>query len=125
MVGEEPHQTAARITQKLRDVGVGCEIVNFVSAETTVLRRDRIVVGPGLILLTALAWSYLLWLSADMDMGGMAMSGFRIIPSVGLMVPAHTPWRVMEFVLVFAMWTAMMVGMMAPSAAQIMYARTV
>jgi predicted metal-binding membrane protein len=31
-----------------------------------VLRRDRIVVILALTLLTALAWSYLLWLSADM-----------------------------------------------------------
>ena len=59
--------------------------------EPAVVRRDRIVVVLALILLSALAWSYLLWLSADMGMGGMDMSGFRIIPSgMGLMVPAHT-----------------------------------
>jgi hypothetical protein len=63
MVGEEPHQKSARITQKLRDAGVGCEIVNLVPAATAVLRRDRIVVGLGLILLTVSAWSYLLWLA--------------------------------------------------------------
>ena len=40
-------------------------------------------------LLTALAWSYLLWLSADMHMGGMNMTGLRMIPSgMGLMMPA-------------------------------------
>ena len=101
MVGEEPHQKAARITQKLRDAGVGCEIVNLVRIEATVLRRDRIVVCLALIFLTALAWGYLLWLAADMHMGGMDMSGFRMIPSgMGLMVPAHTPWRAMEFAFV-------------------------
>ena len=31
-------------------------------------------------------------------------------------MPAHTPWRAMEFAFVFAMWTVMMVGMMTPSA---------
>ena len=59
-------------------------------------------------------------------MGGMDMSDFRMIPSgMGLMVPAHTPWRAMEFAFVFAMWTVMMVGMMTPSAAPmiLMYAR--
>ena len=125
-VGKEPHQTAAHIAQKLRDAGVSCGIVNLVPTETAVLRRDRIVVCLALIFLTALAWSYLLWLSADMDMGGMDMGGFRMIPSgMGHMIPAHTPWRAMEFVFVFAMWTAMMVGMMAPSAAPmiLMYAR--
>jgi predicted metal-binding membrane protein len=91
-----------------------------------VLRRDRIVVGLALILLTALAWSYVLWLSGGMDAGGMDMAGFRMVPAgMGLMIPAHTPWRVMEFVFVFAMWTVMMVGMMTPSAWPmiLMYAR--
>jgi predicted metal-binding membrane protein len=37
------------------------------------LRRDRIATMLALALLTALAWSYLLWLSADMFMGGMDM----------------------------------------------------
>jgi predicted metal-binding membrane protein len=43
----------------------------------------------------------------------------------GLMTPAHVPWRVMEFAFVSAMWTAMMVGMMTPSAAPmiLMYVR--
>jgi predicted metal-binding membrane protein len=45
------------------------------------LRRDRIIITLALILLTAFAWSYLLWLSADMGMGSMDMSGFRRIPS--------------------------------------------
>src|SRR5215472_4982017 len=68
-------------------------------------------------LLTALAWSYLLWLSADMSMGGMDMGDFRMLPSgMGLMVQAHTPWLAMEFGYVFLMWTVMMVGMMTPSA---------
>ena len=126
MPAEGSRLTAALIAQKLRDSGVGCEIVNFVPAETAVLRRDRIVVVLALTLLTALAWGYLLWLSADMSMGGMDMGDFRMIPSgMGLMVPAHTPWQAMEFAFVFAMWTVMMVGMMTPSAAPmiVMYAR--
>ena len=70
--------------------------------------------------------SYLLWLSAEMDMGSMDMSSFRINPSgTRLMMPAHTPWQAMEFASVFTMWTVMMVGMMTPSAAPmiLMYAR--
>jgi predicted metal-binding membrane protein len=122
--GEDTDRVAARIAQKLRDSGLGAEIVSFVPTQTAVLRRDRVVIILALTL-TALAWSYLLWLSADMDMGGMDMSGFRMIPSgMGLMMPAHTPWRAMEFAFVFAMWTVMMVGMMTPSAAPmiLMYA---
>jgi len=91
-----------------------------------VLRRDRIVVAVALATIAALAWGYLLWLAADMDMGGMRMSGFRMIPgAAGLMTPAIAPWRWFEFVLVFVMWFVMMIGMMTPSAAPmiLIYAR--
>jgi predicted metal-binding membrane protein len=108
MADEGSHLMAARVAQKLRDAGLGCEIVNFVPADTAVLRRD------------------LLWLSADMSTNGMDMIGYRMVPSgMGLMMPADLTWRAMEFALVFAMWTMMMVGMMTPSAVpmMLMYAR--
>jgi len=90
------------------------------------LRRDRAIVAAALVLLTVLAWGYVLWLAADMDMGGMDMSEFRMIPAgLGIMAPAHAAWRPIEFAFVFAMWSVMMVGMMTPSAAPmiLMYAR--
>src|ERR1700727_3118097 len=92
----------------------------------TVLRRDRWVVAGAIGVLAALAWFYVLWLANDMDMGGMDMTGFRMIPAGrGIMLPATAPWKAIEFAYVFAMWAVMMVGMMAPSAAPmiLMYAR--
>src|SRR6516162_761271 len=84
----------------------------------TVLRRDRFIVAGALGILIALAWSYVLWLANDMDMGGMDMTGFRMIPAgIGIMMPATAPWRAIEFAYVFGMWAVMMIGMMAPSAA--------
>ena len=90
----------------------------------TVLRRDRWVVGGAIGIIGALAWSYVLWLANDMDMGGMDMTGFRMA-GIGIMLPANEPWRAIEFAYVFLMWAVMMVGMMAPSAAPmiLMYAR--
>ena len=129
MVNEDVHQVAAGIAQRLRDAGFGNEILDPAPTETafgTLLRHDRVIVALALTLLTAVTWSYLLWLSVDMGMGGMDMTGFRMIPSgMGLMMPAHTPWRTMEFAFVFATWTVMMVGMMTPSAMPmiLMYAR--
>ena len=89
-----------------------------------VLRRDRLIVAGALGAIVLLAWAYVLRLAADMAMGGMDMSGFRMVPA-GLMLPATAPWSAVEFALVFAMWAVMMVGMMAPSAAPmiLMYAR--
>jgi predicted metal-binding membrane protein len=91
-----------------------------------VLRRDRLIVAGALGTIVALAWAYVLWLAADMDMAGMDMPGFRMVPAgMGLMAPARAPWSAVEFAFVFAMWAVMMVGMMAPSAAPmiLLYAR--
>jgi predicted metal-binding membrane protein len=126
MVGEDNNQVAARIAKGLRDAGTPCEIFNPISTDAAVLRRDRIVILLALSFLIVLAWSYLLWLASDMDMDGIDMTGFRMIPSgMGLMMPAESPWRPMEFAFVFAMWTMMMVGMMIPSTVPmvLMYAR--
>jgi len=83
----------------------------------TVLRRDRFIVAGALGTIIALAWGYVLWLANDMEMGGMDMAGFRMIPAgTGIMLPATAPWKPFEFAYVFAMWAVMMVGMMAPSA---------
>src|SRR5215468_2727239 len=69
----------------------------------TVLRRDRWVVGGAVGIIVALAWGYVLWLANDMDMGGMDMTGFRMIPAgVGIMLPATAPWKAIEFACVFA-----------------------
>jgi predicted metal-binding membrane protein len=91
-----------------------------------VLRRDRLIVASALGLIAALAWAYLLWLAADMNMDGMNTSGVRMIPAgLGMMTPAAAPWSAVEFAFVFVMWAVMMVGMMAPAAAPmiLMYAR--
>src|ERR1700742_2758540 len=96
------------------------------SALEAVLRRDRLIVAGALGVTAALAWGYVLWLAADMDMGGMDMTGFRMIPAgLGLMAPANAPWGAIEFAFVFVMWAVMMIGMMAPSVAPVilMYAR--
>ena len=92
----------------------------------TVLRRDRQAVFAALVILTALAWGYILWLTRQMalpaeipgmDMG-MDMAGMAMAPEI-------RPWTVTEFLFSFAMWAVMMAGMMLPSAAPtiLLYAR--
>ena len=96
------------------------------TALEAVLRRDRAVVIVALAVITALAWADLVWLAGDMAMGGMDMTGYRMIPAGrGLMMPADAPWQPVEFGYVFIMWLVMMIGMMMPSAAPmiLIYAR--
>jgi predicted metal-binding membrane protein len=91
-----------------------------------VLRRDRAIIIAALSLLTILAWADLIWLANDMAMGGMDMTGFRMIPAgQSLMMPANEPWKPIEFGYVFVMWVVMMIGMMTPSVAPmiLIYAR--
>jgi predicted metal-binding membrane protein len=96
------------------------------SALEAVLRRDRAIVITALAIITALAWIDLVWLANDMWMGGMDMTGFRMIPAgQGWMMPASAPWQPIEFGAVFVMWVVMMIGMMTPSVAPmiLIYAR--
>ncbi len=93
-----------------------------------VLRRDRLIVAAALVAVTVLAWGYVIWLAADVRTGGGMgeMPGMRMIPAgAGWMVPDRVPWSAREIVLVFIMWSAMMIGMMTPSAAPmiLIYAR--
>ena len=75
------------------------------TAIEAMLRHDRAIVAGALFLLAGLAWAYMLWLVADMDMGGMDMSGFRMIPSgMALVVPTTAPWNATEFAFIFVMW---------------------
>ncbi len=48
-----------------------------------VLRRDRAVIVAALVVITGLAWAYVLWLANDMAMGGMDMTGFPDDPGRG------------------------------------------
>ncbi|WP_409190367.1 DUF2182 domain-containing protein [Bradyrhizobium sp. RDM4] len=87
-----------------------------VSALEAILRRDRVIIVASLMMLTVLAWFDLAWLASDMEMGGMDMTGYRMIPAgQALMMPASAPWQPVEFAYVFVMWVVMMIGMMTPS----------
>ena len=108
------------------------------------LKRDRVVVSAALVVLTLLAWTYVLWLSAHMmtptaampgavassgEMAGMDMAGDDMAgmdmsatasPDGGMaaaMAPAFRAWAPADFAFMFAMWSVMMVGMMTPSVA--------
>jgi predicted metal-binding membrane protein len=79
-----------------------------VSLEALV-RRDRLVVGAGLLALCGLAWLYLLHLARSM--GAMEMNATMPMPQ---------PGGAREFLLAFLMWAVMMVAMMVPAASPMM-----
>ena len=86
------------------------------------LRRDRLTVTAALLIVTLLAWAYVLWLAAAGDMAAMdmgAMDGMDMSEMAGAMAPAIRNWAPIDFAFMFAMWAVMMVGMMTPSVAPI------
>ena len=69
-------------------------------------RRDRVVVLAGLAGVTALSWSYLIYVALRMS----------TMPMSGMAVPQWRPWGTVDFLLMLLMWAVMMVAMMVPSA---------
>lgn len=97
------------------------------------LRRDRTIVLSAIVVISALAWAYILWLANAMDgtvpqsMGDMDMSDDAgANAGAGAMaMPMLRPWGPADFGFALGMWAVMMVGMMTPSAAPmiLLYAR--
>ena len=87
------------------------------------LRRERCVVGAGLLVLAALGWA---WLLAGAGMGALmgAMPGMGEMP-MSQMPDMALSWTASNWALLLAMWWVMMVAMMTPSAAPtiLLYAR--
>lgn len=81
---------------------------------TALSRRDRVVISSCLVLLTALAWAYLLLLDRGM---AAAMAHDQMMAEMGMAM--DMPWKTADVLLAFAMWSVMMVGMMTPSAAPV------
>jgi predicted metal-binding membrane protein len=81
----------------------------------SLLRRDRAIVLAALAAVAALAWAYLVGSAGE---GGMDMGGpHRAAPGGDILAAALTPWSAGELLLMFVMWTVMMVGMMTPAVA--------
>jgi predicted metal-binding membrane protein len=81
----------------------------------TLSRREQLLIGACIVLVTLLAWAYLVHLdrqmSADMEYAEkMAAMGMKM----------DVPWSAADLFFTFAMWVVMMVGMMAPSASPVL-----
>ena len=88
-----------------------------------VLLQDRRLVVLALFSLSALAWAYLVVMARQMAAGDMTLMGMGAPSAMpgsdmaGAMTVSQMPWSLLTFLLMFIMWSVMMVGMMIPSAA--------
>jgi len=97
--------------------------MSSMTATEELLRRDRLIVGAGLIVICVLGWLYII-AGAGTGMSPAAMSTWQFPP------PAHasraaTPWGLSYWIVMALMWWVMMIAMMVPSAAPtiLLYAR--
>ncbi|MGH8194706.1 MAG: DUF2182 domain-containing protein [Woeseiaceae bacterium] len=79
------------------------------------LRRDRWVIGCGLLLICLLCWWYLLGgLGSGMSVAAMTSWQF---PPPAMAGTEDVPWRPSHWLIMLLMWWVMMTAMMVPSAA--------
>ena len=75
-------------------------------------RRDQILIATCILLISAIAWAYLVYLR------GQASSVRASSSAIGMAMDSTD--GVVGVLLTFTMWAVMMVGMMGPSAAPIL-----
>jgi predicted metal-binding membrane protein len=85
-----------------------------VFAVETILKRDKLVVGGGLIALTLIAWCYMAY-----EAHGMYSTGICCCAGMKMSGPDKTDWDASRLLPLFLMWAEMMVAMMIPSAAPV------
>ena len=85
------------------------------SPATTQERSPQIVGLGAIVLLTLLAWAYLLHLNGQMS---IAMTDAESMRAMGMAM--GQPWTMTDVGFAFVMWIVMMAGMMSPSAAPVL-----
>jgi predicted metal-binding membrane protein len=78
------------------------------------VRRDRLVIGCALAIITLLAWIYLIRMAASMQ---GAADEAAMHAAMGMTM--DSPWALADIWMLFVMWSVMMAGMMLPSAAPV------
>jgi predicted metal-binding membrane protein len=81
-------------------------------ALAAIVKRDRLIIGGGIVLIGAIAWWYTIYEARRMDVTGVcACLGMKMGG------PELSAWTAGSLVPLFLMWAVMMIAMMLPSAA--------
>lgn len=80
-----------------------------------IAERDRIVISISLVVIVTLAWAYLIHLGRQMS---SSMADDTMMADMGM--SWGMPWTATDIMFTFVMWTVMMVGMMAGTAAPVL-----
>jgi predicted metal-binding membrane protein len=86
-------------------------VLSSPSTAAALSRGDRLLILACIVLITLLAWAYLVHLDRQMS---AHMEHDKMMADMGMTM--DMPWSAADVFFTFAMWAVMMVGMMAPSA---------
>jgi predicted metal-binding membrane protein len=86
-------------------------VLSSSSTAAVLSRRDRLLIPACIVLITLLAWAYLIQLDRQNAAG---MEHDEMMAAMGMNM--EMPWTTGTVLLTFAMWAVMMAGMMMPSA---------
>lgn len=78
-------------------------------------RDDRPLIVTCIVLVSALAWAYLVHVGPEMAAGSASATAMA-----GMSMTARGAWEPADFLLTFTMWAVMMVGMMGASASPVL-----
>lgn len=84
------------------------------STGPTPIRRDRLVITSCIVLVTAIAWAYLVHLDNQMSASAVP----EMMAKMGMAI--DTPWGAPDVFFTFLMWAVMMIGMMSATAAPVL-----
>lgn len=87
-------------------------------SESTVvrpIRRDRVIITSCIVLITALAWAYLVHLDNQMSSSAVPET---MMATMRMAIDA--PWGARDVFFTFLMWAVMMIGMMSATAAPVL-----
>src|SRR5438445_3125648 len=79
------------------------------------LKRDRIIVLCGLVVVSALAWVYLIHEASGMNSMNTMDMNMPMNMDMEMAMPQMQAWRTLDLFLIFTMWAVMMVAMMVPT----------
>jgi predicted metal-binding membrane protein len=89
--------------------------VHSLISRTALPRRDTVLISTCIAIITALAWAYLLHLDRQMV---PSMEHDKMMAAMGMTM--EMPWTAADLFFTFAMWSVMMTGMMAGTAAPVL-----
>jgi predicted metal-binding membrane protein len=78
-------------------------------------RRDTVLISSCIVVIIALAWAYLVHLDRQM---ASSMEHDQMMAAMGMTM--EMPWTATDLFFTFAMWSVMMIGMMAGTAAPVL-----